>query len=177
MYTGDQMTIFKKSTYEEWLKGIRVEGRQLCHAPEEFKTLELCLEAIKYDGYDAIRYVPAKFKDLDFYLYAIKEDARALQYIPDNFRTPEFYFEALKQNAKAFLYIPNCLLTYELCLETLKYDPNMRDEIVRNVPEHIRVQIYRQEFVDSIKDKSVEELLTSDDSQTRELGIYIQGAR
>ena len=96
-------------------KGI---GWAIKYVPEKFRTMELCIEAIKRSDY-AIGYVPEKVKTDDFWLEALVLNPSILKYIPDIFRTPEVYYEAVKTNGSALRYIPEEFKTPKLCYEAI----------------------------------------------------------
>jgi hypothetical protein len=49
--------------------------------PEQLKTYELCLEAVKNKGY-ALKDVPEQFKTYKLCLEAVKNNGNALEYLP-----------------------------------------------------------------------------------------------
>ena len=80
------------------------DGMALEFVPENLKTVELCLEAVKQDGW-ALRYVPWGQLNLndpamaEMCLAAVKEDGSLLKYVPENFKTVELWLEAVKKIA------------------------------------------------------------------------------
>jgi hypothetical protein len=108
----------------EAVKESEIESADLAYVPEEFKTTELCLTAVKCNG-NSLRFVPAKLKTSDLCLEAVKCMSYALQYVPNKLKTTEMCLEAVKWDCCAFLYIPDELKTMELCLEAVKRDDSV----------------------------------------------------
>jgi hypothetical protein len=87
----------------------------LAIVPEELRTPEICLAAVKQDG-SALYYVPEKFKTPEIYRAAVNQNGLALKYVPEQFKTPEIYLAAVKQNGLALAYVPEELRTPEIYL-------------------------------------------------------------
>jgi hypothetical protein len=109
-------------------------GREYCG---KLETAEQCLEAVKQNGY-ALEYVPDEFKTAEMYLEAVKQDSRyTLQYVPDELKTAELCLIAVKEDGMALESVPSKLKTAELCLEAVKRN----DAALQFVPKKIAVQI------------------------------------
>jgi len=109
--------------------------------PEAFKTAQLCLEAVKKNGY-ALKYVPEEFKTAELCLEAIKQNGNVLEYVPENLKTEELCYEAVKKDSRPLEYVPENLKTTELCLKAIrdKHGPIscLADKVLKYVPEHLK---------------------------------------
>jgi len=95
-------------TAEFYLEAVKWNGLALGAISEVFKTAEiaeLCFEAVKQNG-SALRYVPEEFKTVELCLEAARQNGSALEYVPLEHKTVELCFEATKQNDKALYYVP-----------------------------------------------------------------------
>jgi hypothetical protein len=99
--------------------------------PENLKTVELCLEAVKWYSSN-LECVPEKLRTAEFYLEAVKQDGYALEYVPNNLKTLELCLDAVRQNGYALKYVPNNLKTLELCLEAVKQDSDALEFVPMN---------------------------------------------
>jgi len=103
---------------------VKNYGSALRYVPDEFKTPELCFEAVKNDDLGtALEYVPKKFKTYDLYFEAVKKTGYALFCVPEDLRTQELCFEAINKRDKtgsALKYVPENLKTANLCLIAVK---------------------------------------------------------
>ena len=70
-------------TTEEALVAVKKDGGAIYNIPEELRTAQICLEALKHDIFfqDA---VPDKYKTVELYLEVVKLDDTALDYVPEN---------------------------------------------------------------------------------------------
>ena len=76
---------YEGKTYEEYLELIKENGNNLMYIPDEHKTKELCLEAIKNIDFCAIQFIPYKQRTYDLCFELIKhQGSLALWYIPDH---------------------------------------------------------------------------------------------
>ena len=109
-------------TYEEYLELVKEKGLSLAFVPDEYRTYELCLEAIKVNPNMNIDCVPDKHKTYELCFEVVKNSFlnRILSIIPDKHRTYELCLEAVKRSPINIQYVPFKHRTYELCLETLK---------------------------------------------------------
>ena len=60
------------------------------YIPHEFKTFEICLDAVKRNCYDLKR-VPKKFKTKELCVSAVIHSRWALKYVPKKLITKEFF--------------------------------------------------------------------------------------
>ena len=66
----------------------------LAHVPEELKTPEVCLAAVKNAG-RALAFVPDALKTPDFCLAAVRSNGCALEYVPDELIRKGFAYGVL----------------------------------------------------------------------------------
>jgi hypothetical protein len=76
------------------------------HFSEEERTPELCLEAVKQDGW-ALKFVPIHLMTEEICLIAIKEDCESLFFIPEKFQTNEICKIAIEEDFYYYKYIKN----------------------------------------------------------------------
>ena len=112
--------------------------------PEELITPEMCMEAVRNDGY-ALSYVPEELITAEMCMEAVKSNEIALKYIPEEFRTPEIYMEAIKNSGKALIHVPEELITPEMCMEAVRND----GYALSYVPEEIKTAEMCMEAVKS----------------------------
>jgi hypothetical protein len=87
--------------------------------PEERKTWELCLDAVKLCG-TALAHVPEHLKAAEMCLEAVTQDSSASEFVPESLKTAEFF------------------------LEVLKGRPWYRQEVISFVPEALREEVDRR---------------------------------
>lgn len=101
------------TTYEEWLGMVKqphAAMAAMAFMPEEFKTAEVCLEAVKQSGTNLI-FVPEALKTAELCTEAVKQDGGALEYVPETLKTAELCIEAIKQIGGALEYMPENIKT------------------------------------------------------------------
>ena len=133
------------TTVEEALNVVRGDGEALKDVPEEFKTEELCLEAVRKDGL-ALQFVPwgqlnlTVSEKVELCLEAVKQDSFALKNMPWRqlnlavSEKVEICIEAVKQNGYSLQFVPKGLMTAEVCLEAVKHG----GKALQFVPEKTR---------------------------------------
>ena len=82
--------------YQKWLEVVEEDGMELENVPEEFKTLELCLIAVK-DQSSTLIYVPEELKTKELYEIVVSGNGYALIYIPEEFKTYEMCELAMQE--------------------------------------------------------------------------------
>ena len=125
-------------TTEVCLAAVRSDsfGDTLKHVPEALRTEELCLIAVRSRGSN-LEYVPTHIKTMAFYLEMVKSRTWMFRHVPENFRTADFCLEAVKHTkGLALEHMPKQLITAELCLEAVKHD----GRILRYVPGSIKTE-------------------------------------
>jgi hypothetical protein len=96
--------------------------------------------AVKQNGY-ALQYVPDNLKTTEMCMIAIKQYGGALEeMVPDRLKTPEFYLEAVKNNAWTLLDVPDEYKTPEMCLAAVKQDVRL----IRHVPDEFKDTVIKQ---------------------------------
>ncbi|MDR2583586.1 MAG: DUF4116 domain-containing protein [Fibromonadaceae bacterium] len=129
-------------TVEQALKLVVQYGIMLKYVPEELKTEEVCLEAVRNSkGYNsvgitdnAIVFVPEALRTAQLCFEAVKNNGEALEYVPEKLRTAELCLEAVMNNGKALKYVPEEFKTAKLYLEAVKSN----GRALEDVPEKLR---------------------------------------
>ncbi|MDR2583590.1 MAG: DUF4116 domain-containing protein [Fibromonadaceae bacterium] len=117
-------------TVEQALKAVEY-GCMLDFVPEELRTAEVCLKAVRniqcpdtgiIGTSNALQFVPEALKTAKLCAEAVKNNYRALAFVPEEFKTEEFCLKALEQDGSAFKYVPEKLKTEEFCRKAVKLD-------------------------------------------------------
>ena len=122
--------LYEGKTYEEYLELVKERGLSLAFVPDEYRTYELCLEAIKVNPNMNIDCVPDKHKTYELCFEVVKNSFlnRILSIIPDKHRTYELCLKVVKNKVTNMItvlnHIPEEHKTYELCLEVVSRIPN-----------------------------------------------------
>jgi hypothetical protein len=159
-------------TYDEWLRVVSAVihlqfcdaiyyGTVLQYVPEEFKTAELCLAAVKNEG-SALEFVPEALKSEEICHAAIYYGHQAgmgmgrivygsaLKYVPQNLRTHEICLTALL-NDGSFDDVPDSIKTREFYLAVLTerhYGYVSKDKVLVNaVPDTVKSAEFYLEVV------------------------------
>lgn len=96
-----------------------VGPNNLIYIPDNFKTPEMCLQAVK-NYKSVLQYVPEELKTPELCMIAINEDSMSLEYVPEKLKTPELCLHAVQKNGIALKYVPEELKTLELCMVAIK---------------------------------------------------------
>ncbi|MFJ7817767.1 DUF4116 domain-containing protein [Bacillus toyonensis] len=99
------------------IEAVRNNGTIIAYStyiPDEFRTKELYLEAIKQNG-KALKYVPDKYKWEGFCKIAIMQNGLALEFVPKNILSKELFVLAVAQNGLSLEYVPSKNRSKELC--------------------------------------------------------------
>lgn len=99
------------------IEAVRNNGTIIAYStyiPDEFRTKELYLEAIKQNG-KALKYVPDKYKSEEFCKIAIMQSGLALEFVPKNILSKELFVLAVEQNGLSLEYVPIKNRSKELC--------------------------------------------------------------
>lgn len=107
-------------TYELCWEAMEKEDACLNYVPEEHKSKELCLRALcgkksRGDFYS----VPKEHLTYDFYLEVIKACGELIKRVPKKFLTHEMCLTSVSNNIHNIRDIPDELITYELCVAAL----------------------------------------------------------
>lgn len=182
-------------TYKECLEAIR--NKAVLHfVPEEFRTAELCLEAVKHSEWN-LQYVPKELKTLELCslafernvrvitcfpeelitselcLKVVKREGKALSCIPREFVTPELCTTAVEGNSEALCYVPEEYKTPELCLyASRQWNDLMKGPLILSwTPKEFFDKDLHILTEEGLRKKySTEELLTSSNAYLRKLG-------
>jgi len=89
----------------EEAEALLVEGDDyaFAHVLEELRTAELCLEAVKKNGY-VLKFIPEELKTAELCLEAVKSNGYGLNYVPDKLKTAEMCREAAKKSDSTLEY-------------------------------------------------------------------------
>jgi hypothetical protein len=120
-------------TAEMCLAAVKEEAGSLPYVPENLKTAEICLVAVKKDGY-AIQYVPPNLMTAEMCLERVKKDGKALEDVPEKLRTAQVCLAAVKQTGWAMEHVPENLKTLEFCLKAVKQN----GAALAHVPENYK---------------------------------------
>ena|GEM_PF-1303318 len=119
-------------TKEVCLAAVRKDGFALGHIPEEFITEELCLELLRHFPY-ALGDIPEKFITEELCLSVVKRYPYALGAMPEKFMTEELCLSAVKRYPYALGDIPEKFMTAEVCLEAVKRNHYRLEDVPKNL--------------------------------------------
>ena len=108
--------------YNDYYDLVEENGINLKDVPNEFKTLNLCLMAIKANGL-ALEYIPIQFQTETICKLAVKQNPMALEFVPDGLKTLKICTIAIKNGESGFhslKFISNNFLTEQLCITAIK---------------------------------------------------------
>ncbi|GHU69315.1 hypothetical protein FACS189450_01980 [Spirochaetia bacterium] len=105
--------------------------------PEQFRTRDICLDALKYthEPEAEFEHIPSSLLTYDFYLDAVKS-GRGMRHVPESFKTAELCMEAVTANSWALEYVPLHLRTEELCIAAVQCD----GRALGYVPDQLRTR-------------------------------------
>jgi len=94
----------------------------------KYRTLEVCMEAIKHDGL-LLRYVEEEIKITSPELceIAVNQNPLALQYVPLPLRSLELCTNAITQNGNAIKYVPTEIQSPELYTKVVAQDGTLKN--------------------------------------------------
>ncbi len=114
--------------YNFWLECV-INGMYLREVPKEYKTCELCVEAIEKlkfnDIYDVdmhLTYIPNNIKNYNFWLECVKIEGLYLYKVPDNLIDYNLIFTAFKTDGIQLDYKIENFKSLELCVDAIKND-------------------------------------------------------
>ena len=108
--------------YNDYYDLVVGSGQNLRDVPNEFKTLDMCLIAIKKNGL-ALEHVPVEFLTETVCKLAVKQNPMALEFVPDGLKTLKICTIAIKNGESGFhslKFISNNFLTEQLCITAIK---------------------------------------------------------
>jgi Domain of unknown function (DUF4116) len=100
---------------------ITQNGRVIQYVPEECRTPELCLMAVKQYG-GAFDYVPEDKMTQELCFLAVEQNGCALSSVPRVYKTPELCRLAVEQNGMALQFVPGGHRNLELCYLAIEQD-------------------------------------------------------
>jgi hypothetical protein len=149
--------------YKDWLENIEENGHLLRGVPEEFRTVELCLAAVKSCSV-SLRYVPREKRTVEICLAAIEKSGWGLEFTPEEIKSPELCLAALTKSYSLYLkYVPEIFLKKDFC---------PKEECIDIWTANLSANDAKEAFLtdrELLAKYSVEELLTSRYIYLREL--------
>jgi flagellar motor switch protein FliG len=115
----------------------------------ELKTSHICLAALRqkgYEAYKALQYVPDNLKTAELCLEALKQDksGELLEYVPENIKSLEFWHEAVKIAGHFLSFVDPLIISVELCHEAVRF----HGEALSDVPKELKTE---QMCLDAVK--------------------------
>lgn len=105
---------------------------RLRNIPDDMKTPELCLAAVKQDGM-ALEYVPDHLKTPELCLTAVRKHGLAYLVVPDRLKTVEMSICLINWlGASGLVYVPDHLQTDEVIALALSYNSRASYLIKKN---------------------------------------------
>ncbi|GHU17938.1 hypothetical protein FACS1894163_09440 [Spirochaetia bacterium] len=106
--------------------------------PEQFRTRDICLDALKYthEKRAEFEHIPSSVLTYDFYLEAVKIGGIVMYDVPESFKTAELCLAAVKKNSRILDKVPLELRTADLCMAAMECD----GWALGYVPEHLRTR-------------------------------------
>ena len=98
---GSLLVLVDDSIINQELSNLAYKSypRIFCEIPTEFKTYEMCIDALKHNG-NNIKYIPDNQITDELLKIAIKEDVDSLRFIPKSMQTDELLDFAKNYNKK-----------------------------------------------------------------------------
>ena len=96
----------------------------LLDVPDELRTEEICLEAVKQNGM-VLQFLHIKLKTVEVCLEAVKSSGRALEYVSESLKTAEVCLEAVKSRGLVLKDVPERLKTAEMCFHAVRKHGDM----------------------------------------------------
>jgi hypothetical protein len=101
------------------LNSVKIEPGLIKYLPDEYKTYDICLEAVSnYGAY--LEYVPDIHRNEKMYLNAVKSQGNSIVFIKEKDITLELCKYAIKNSGLSLEFFPNRCKTFELCLDAVK---------------------------------------------------------
>ncbi|SEW54067.1 DUF4116 domain-containing protein [Chitinophaga arvensicola] len=116
---------------EYWRRKVAHNWGDLRRAPMEFRTREICLQALQVTP-AVLAWFPPALQQPDIYMQALDKFPAALQYFPASLVNEEVAAIAVHKHGKALRYLPEQLITRELCYTGAANGATLQHDI----PEH-----------------------------------------
>ena len=107
----------------KYLELVSKHGIQLKIVPDEYKTEEVCLAAVRQFGL-ALAYVPDKLKTRDLCRTAVIQEGTSLKFVPQRFVDLNMCYMAVSENGMALYYVPERLKEVSVCQRAVEQDRN-----------------------------------------------------
>ena len=104
------------------------------YVPDQFKTPELCMIAVKKDG-RMLEHIPSSLITEEMCIAAITTTHAAVQLVPDSLLTEDMCILALGKWPKEFLYLPERMLTPRVCEAARMGLPYCNDQLRARICE------------------------------------------
>jgi len=127
----------EKQTNELCLKAVKLDGYNLKYVNN--KTEEICLEAVKNVG-RSLKYVPTIYYTENILFEAINNYALAIKYIPERYQIEEMHLKVVKTDGLLLCHVPDKYKTENVCtealknnIEAIKYVCNMSEDKIMSI--------------------------------------------
>ena len=112
-----------KQDYTTCLDAMKIYGNHLAYVETQYKTEELCNEALNSGG-RGLSYMPPDMITVEIVKKSL-QNGDFVYFIPKCFRTEEIYMYAVSMFPYNWEYIPDKYKTNDRCLQILAKDPEM----------------------------------------------------
>ena len=110
--------------YQKWLDEVSHMGWKLRDVPDEFKTYDLCWEAVSDYG-NALEYVPKELIDSQICIRAV-DNGLSLQYVPEEFITQSMCETSVGYDGLNLEAVPEKFINEKMCLYAVKDNEQRR---------------------------------------------------
>ena len=129
-----------KKTYEVILAAVKNDGTALQYVPSFKKSYEIINKAVESNGL-ALKYVPKKMQNIYICMTAIENDGRALEYVAKRLISKEMCMLAVENTGAALKFVPKEFLCSEIYEKAAK---NSRDMLSVLPKEYQTKEFYRE---------------------------------
>ena len=90
---------------KQWMKNVIRDGWALQYIPEEHRSYDMCLHAVKQCGW-TLQFVPEEHRSYDLCLSAVEQNGGTLKYVPMEHRSYDLCLSAVQQDRCALYFVP-----------------------------------------------------------------------
>jgi hypothetical protein len=101
------------------MSAVKQNGESLAYVPIELRTKEMCVAAVKTD-WKAVQYVPPTTENKDIFKYVVQKDATGIKLIPVKKKSKELYMLAVQSFGESLEHVPEEFKSKELCMTAVK---------------------------------------------------------
>ena len=123
-----------RKTLAQWRADLDTDGSVLEFVPREIIDRELCLAAVRSNGW-AIQHVPKELLTDETVDAALAAEPDVIAQLPPDRVTPQRARVALAKDGGNLRYVPEALRTQELCRLAVQHDPSSWS--LRYIPEEL----------------------------------------